>query len=94
MENEEKFLEFSRTASERAGAFAGKVATIGSKIAGFASGGVSAGKEMLGLEQANAMRLSSMALKILIGVRGQILKGLSCYIIQNLKYYIFHINRY
>jgi len=49
MENEEKFLEFVGTASERAGAFARKVATIGSRIAGFASGGVSAGKEMLGL---------------------------------------------
>ena len=49
MENEKEFLEFVGTASEQAGAFAGKVATIGSKIAVFASGGISAGKEMLGL---------------------------------------------
>jgi len=49
MKNEEKFLEFIGTASERAGAFAGKVASIGDKITGFASGSVSAGKEMLGL---------------------------------------------
>ncbi|NQT02138.1 MAG: HEAT repeat domain-containing protein [Planctomycetes bacterium] len=49
MENEEKFVEFVGTASERAGAFASKVVAIGSKIAGFASDGVSAGKEMLGL---------------------------------------------
>ena len=49
MENEEKFLEIVGTASERAGVFAGKIAAIGSKIAGLASGGVSAGKEMLGL---------------------------------------------
>jgi len=52
MENEKRFLEFVGTASERAGAFAGKVATIGGKITGFASGGVSAGKEMLGLRNA------------------------------------------
>ena len=49
METEKKFLEFVGTASERAGGFAGKVATIGGKIAGLASGSVSAGKEMLGL---------------------------------------------
>ncbi|MFC1676647.1 HEAT repeat domain-containing protein [Planctomycetota bacterium] len=49
MENEEKFLEFVGTASERAGTFAGKVAGIGDKIAGLAAGSVSAGKEMLGL---------------------------------------------
>ena len=49
MDNEKEFLEFVGTASESAGAFAGKVATIGSKIAGFAGSGISAGKEMLGL---------------------------------------------
>ena len=49
METEKKFLEFVGTASERAGDFAGKVASIGGKITGFASGSVSAGKEMFGL---------------------------------------------
>ncbi len=49
MDNEKQFLEFVGTVSEHTGAFAGKVATIGGKITDFASGSVSAGKEMLGL---------------------------------------------
>jgi len=58
MENEEKFLEFVGTASERAGALTGKVATIGGKIAGFASGSVSAGKDVLGLADKKVKRTS------------------------------------
>ena len=49
MDNEKQFLKFVGTTSERAGAFAGKVASIGDKITGLAAGSVTAGKEMLGL---------------------------------------------
>jgi len=49
MDNEKQFLEFVGTASERAGALAGKVASISNKIASRATGSISAGKEMLGL---------------------------------------------
>jgi len=58
MDNEKQFSEFVGTASERAGALAGKVASIGDRIAGFAAGGVSAGKEMLGLADEKVKRKS------------------------------------
>jgi hypothetical protein len=53
-----KFIEIIGTASERTGAFAGRLTTFGSKIAGFASGGVSAGKNTPGLPAENTKHKS------------------------------------
>ncbi len=58
MDNEKQFLKFVGTTSERAGAFAGKVASIGDKIAGLATGSVTAGKEMLDLADKKVIHTS------------------------------------
>jgi len=49
-----KIIEIVGTASERVGSFVGSVTTIGNKIAGLATGSVSAGKEIVGLPNKNS----------------------------------------
>ena len=49
-----KVIEIVGTASERAGNFVGKAATLSKKIAGVATGSVSAGKGMHGLAKEDA----------------------------------------